>query len=290
MIKVTAPTRIDISAGWSDADPFRHEFGGAILNGAINLRVSGSLEKGKLITDLEKVPANSGLGTSGALRTVYLLVSNPSLIENKMELLKRVNILENSIIGQRAGFQDQAAAIYGGVNFWEFGRDGKIKRVEIPKKSVKHLHDRIVLVFTGSRHESSSVHEEVFRPNNFMKKIEVINKIKLLAEKMPENIENEHIMGKLIFDTWELQKELHSSIETDNMRKIQKIADGLYLGARATGAGGGGCMIFYTHDKKEKQKLIAKFRNGLRGIDGAKIIPFEFDFNGARIEKKDKLK
>ncbi len=286
MIKVTAPVRIDISAGWSDADPFRHEFGGAVLNGAINLRVSGFLKGGNLVTSLDKVPANSGLGTSGALRTVYLVVSNPSLIENKMELMKRVNLLENSIIGQRAGFQDQGAAIFGGVNFWEFSRNGKIRRTEISKRGAKHLHDRLVLVFTGSRHQSASVHEDVFQPSNFMKKVTLINKLKLLARKMPENIENEHVLGKLIADTWELQKQLHSSIETDNMRKIQEIADGFYLGARATGAGGGGCMIFYTRDAREKKSLIAKFRKGLKGIEGAKMIPFDFDFEGIKILKK----
>ena len=95
---MTAPVRIDISAGWSDADPFRGQFGGAVLNAAIDLRVKGTLGNGKLITSLEKVPAASGLGTSGALRTVYLVAANPELIDKKMELVKRVNILENAII------------------------------------------------------------------------------------------------------------------------------------------------------------------------------------------------
>ena len=123
MIKVTAPVRIDISAGWSDADPFRGQFGGAVLNAAITLRVSGILDNNKLTTSLEKVPAASGLGTSGALRTAYLVIANPSLIENKMELVKRVNTFENAIVGQRAGFQDQCAAIFGGVNYWDFYKD-----------------------------------------------------------------------------------------------------------------------------------------------------------------------
>ena len=45
MIKVTAPVRIDISAGWSDAAPFQQDFGGAVLNAAINLRVSSVLNR-----------------------------------------------------------------------------------------------------------------------------------------------------------------------------------------------------------------------------------------------------
>lgn len=282
-MRVTAPVRIDISAGWSDADPFRHEFGGAVLNGAINLRVSGELKGNKLVTCLEKVPANSGLGTSGALRTAYLVVSNPALCEDKMDLLKRVNVFENAIIGQRAGLQDQAAAIFGGVNFWEFKKDGKIKRVEIEKRKARHLQDRIVLVFTGSRHQSSDIHESVFRAKNFMKQVTNINNMKLLAKKMADNIDDENLMGRLISETWELQKRLHSGMETGNMKKLQEIGDGNYLGARATGAGGGGCMIFYTRDRREKLALTREFNKASAEVVGSKVLDFKFDFEGLKI-------
>jgi len=151
MIKVTAPVRIDISAGWSDADPFRHEFGGAVLNAAIDLRVAVSIKGNVLVSSLEGVPANSGLGTSGAIRTAYLVGVNPNLIKDKVNLVQRVNTFENAIIGQRAGLQDQCAAIFGGVNYWEFKRDGKLKQVSIPKSKAKHLYDRLVLVYTGER-------------------------------------------------------------------------------------------------------------------------------------------
>ena len=129
MIKVTAPVRIDISAGWSDAVPFVNEFGGAVLNAAINLRVAATLTNGKLISSLEKVPGHSGLGTSGAIRTAYLVAANPSLMDiSKNELIKRVHTFENAIVGQRAGFQDQAATVYGGVNYLVFRKDGHVPR------------------------------------------------------------------------------------------------------------------------------------------------------------------
>lgn len=284
MIKVTAPVRIDISAGWSDADPFRHEFGGAVLNGAINWRVSGILNSGKLCTLLGKVPSNSGLGTSGALRTAYLVTSNPSLIKDRMELINRVNMFENAIVGQRAGFQDQAAAIFGGVNYWEFKANGKIQRKEVEKAKVKHLRERLVLVFAGGRHLSSDIHEIVFRPQNFMKHVEDIDSMKKIAKKMFSNINNERMMGKLISETWDLQRKLHSRIETDNMRKLIKIADGYHLGARATGAGGGGCMIFYCKDNEDKQELMKRFVVHGKKIEGMRVLPFEFDFSGIQVE------
>src|SRR3990167_4238991 len=190
MIEVTAPVRIDISAGWSDADPFRGQFGGAVLNAAIDLRVKGTLGNGKLITSLEKVPAASGLGTSGALRTVYLVAANPELIDKKMELVKRVNILENAIVGQRAGFQDQCAAVFGGVNYWDFHKDGSIHRINIPESKATHLFDRLVLAYTGDRHQSSDVHSDVFVGKTYMKHIPAIQRMKEIAREMKNHISN----------------------------------------------------------------------------------------------------
>ncbi|MBS3088825.1 hypothetical protein J4402_03530 [Candidatus Pacearchaeota archaeon] len=282
MIKVTAPVRIDISAGWSDADPFRGQFGGAVLNAAITLRVSGILDNNKLTTSLEKVPAASGLGTSGALRTAYLVIANPSLIENKMELVKRVNTFENAIVGQRAGFQDQCAAIFGGVNYWDFYKDGSIRRISIPESKATHLFDRLVLVYTGDRHQSSDVHSDVFVGKTYMKHIFAIQRMKEIAREMKTHITNEKMMAVLINETWELQKSLHLGMETFAMKKIQKFAEGDYLACRATGAGGGGCMIFYT-DKK--QKLISKLKKADGQLHKMRVIPFKFDYGGIRFEK-----
>jgi len=283
MIKVTAPVRIDISAGWSDADPFRGQFGGAVLNAAINLRVSGVLDDKKLVTCLEKVPAASGLGTSGALRTVYLVAANPSLADDKIELIKRVNLFENAIVGQRAGFQDQCAAVFGGVNYWEFHKGGSIHKKEISKTKMKHLFNRLVLVYSGDRHLSSDIHRDVFTGKRYMKHIFAIQRMKEIAKEMRKNIASEKKMAELINETWMLQKSLHKGMETEAMRRIQKVAEGNYLACRATGAGGGGCMIFYTQNKK---KLVKILKNADGKLPKMKVIDFEFDYKGLKVEKR----
>lgn len=285
MIKVTCPVRIDISSGWSDAAPFVTEFGGAVLNAAIDRRVAAILVDGKLINSLESVPGHSGLGTSGALRAAYLVAANPDLIKNKIDLIKRVHTFENAIVGQRAGYQDQAAAVFGGVNYWEFTKDGGIRRVALSKEETKHLEKRLVLVFTGEGHLSSRVHEKVFSGRNFIKYIPQIDRMRVVAKEMKNNLMNEKKMAALIRETWELQKALHKNMETDAMRLIEEACAEYYLAARATGAGGGGCMIFYTRPEwkpfliREIKKLDKKIRN-------LKILDFKFDFQGIKLEKK----
>ncbi len=285
MIKVTAPTRIDISAGWSDADPFRSSFGGAVLNAAINLRVTATLVEGKLISSLNKIPSHSGLGTSGALRSSYLVAANPELIEDKTELIKRVNVFENAIVGQRAGFQDQAAAIFGGVNYWEFRKDGSIKRVPISKEKANHLHKRLILVFTGDRHLSANVHERVFGDKAYMSKIPVMERMSEIAKEMANHIANQNKMTELIRETWNLQKALHKDMESESMQKIQKICHEDCLATRATGAGGGGCMIIYTKPEN-KNKITKKLKSFEKKISGMKVLPFKFDYKGIELTRK----
>lgn len=278
VIKVTAPVRIDISAGWPDSDPFRKEFGGAVLNAAINLRVSAEFQGVNLITSLCDVPPSSGLGTSGALRAAYIAASNPKLIEDKSGLIRRVHMFENQVLGQRAGFQDEAAAIYGGVKYWEFKESGGILYTNIPIEKARHLQDRIVIVDTGASHLSSNIHELVFGPGNYERNMGNLFRMKEIAREMKNSIADEKEIKRLINETWILQRNLHESIETDLMKELQKKLKGKYLAARATGAGGGGCMIFYTQDKKE----LARAVNGLE--IGARVLPFEFDYKGLVIE------
>jgi D-glycero-alpha-D-manno-heptose-7-phosphate kinase len=86
-------------------------------------------------------------------------------------------------------------------------------------------------------------------------------------------------------ETWELQKKLHNEMETPAMRKIQAVFDGGYLAARATGAGGGGCMLFYIKpaNRRELERKVAGLK---RHVPNIKIMPFKFDYNGIDLIRK----
>ena len=186
-IKVSAPVRIDISGGWPDSDPYRKDFGGAVLNIAISPRVSAEFQGINLVNSLGEVPPSSGLGTSAALRSCYLAAANPKLAEDKIDLIRRVHMFENQVLGQRAGFQDEAAAIYGGGNYWEFGTNGSIRRFEISREELETLESRIVLINTGASHLSANIHDLVFGPGNYERNIPTLDRMKEIAKEMREN-------------------------------------------------------------------------------------------------------
>ncbi len=279
---ITCPVRIDLSAGWPDSDPYRSDFGGAVFSVAIGLRVSSQLKDGNLITSLGKIPGNSGLGTSGALRAAYLAASNNSLLKDRMDLIHRVWRFENDVIGHRAGFQDEAAAIYGGVNLWEFHVNGAIKRKSIPKDTAKSIEDHLILVYTGESHLSSSVHDAVFSSENYERSIEILDEMKSIARGMYSGFGNQDFFVEQMQDTWKLQKALSPEIETENMKIIQKKVKGSYEACKATGAGGGGCMVFFVKDKGNFKICFDAVEDDLP--EEMKIIPFNIDFEGIKLE------
>jgi galactokinase/mevalonate kinase-like predicted kinase len=99
---------------------------------------------------------------------------------------------------------------------------------------------------------------------------------------MRDSIDDEDKMALLIAETWELQKGLHPSIETPQMRALQRYLAGTYLAARAIGAGGGGSMLFYTSDRKSLVKMFSA-RKTLKKME---IIPFRFEYRGIKVSKR----
>lgn len=279
---ISCPIRIDLSAGWPDSDPYRSEFGGSVFSVAIDIRATAKFKDGNLITSLKGVPSNSGLGTSGALRAAYLAASNQSLIKNKLDLIKRVWKFENDIIGHRAGFQDQATAIFGGMNLWEFYSNGAIKRHEVAKEKALALEENLILVYTGQSHLSNNIHDMVFHPDHYEKNIKILDEMKSIARGMYSGFHRQDFFIEQMQNTWKLQKELSPAIETDIMKDLQKKLRGNYEACKATGAGAGGCLVFYTKNKSAFKMCLEALEDNLP--KNVEVIDVKFDFEGIKIE------
>ena len=270
---VSAPARVDISAGWPDSPPYRDEFGGYVLNVAINRRVRTifDLETGTFTTEDNEVLGCHGLGASGARDATYLVAREPKNFADPYALIKNVWCFENIIVGHRGGVQDQLSAIFGGGDFTRLGsgpvKEMIIDRIPIPRERLEHLQERLVLVNTGEPHLSSNIHDDVFGEKNYQRNVPRLRRMSEIAHQMYRALTDETEMGKLISETWELQKALHPSIETEKMRELQEKYKGKYLGCKATGAGGGGFLMFYTTDTDAFKEDAFDFKFDFRGLE-----------------------
>ncbi|HOU79541.1 MAG TPA: hypothetical protein PLA55_03965 [Candidatus Pacearchaeota archaeon] len=278
--KFMAPVRIDFAGGTTDISPFKDEYGGCILNAAINRYVVGELKADDKKTHLEytgNIPTSSGLGTSGVMNLVWLSLitqQKGKLDSNaKIKLAETVYGIEQAM-GLVGGKQDQYAAAFGGINFMEFKKDKvKVHRLNLRKEFIKKLEDKLVLIYTGKPHFSGNTNKAMM--DNLRKGKNNVNllRIKNIAIEMKNALLKEDLerFAELMNEETRERKKLHESIVPESTQKIISLAmkNGA-IAAKVCGSGGGGSILFFGDKKKLKQKFKDK------------VIDFKFDFEGLR--------
>lgn len=228
------------------------------------------------------IPARSGMGSSSAF-TVGLIHALHALngeIASKSALTQEAIHIEQNLIKENVGSQDQAFAAYGGLNIIEFLENGKINVNPVIMKNDRllELQDNIMLFFSGLSRTASEIVQEQREKTSI--NIENLNKMKSLVDEAHDILTDDkkslNEFGKLLNYTWELKKSLSNSITNNEIDEMYKkaITAGA-VGGKLLGAGGGGFMAFYV-EKENQTKVI-------EALNGYLHIPFSFDFDGSKI-------
>lgn len=228
------------------------------------------------------IPARSGMGSSsaftvGLLNSVHALEGN---ITSKMELTKEAIHIEQKLIQENVGSQDQAFAAHGGLNIIEFLQNGEISVTPIilKKERLQEFEGNIMLFFSGlSRIASEIVEEQV---KNTAVNIPNLHKMKSLVDEayaiLADPARPLREFGELLNYTWQLKKSLSSKVTNENIEDMyQKAIQAGAVGGKLLGAGGGGFMAFYVEPKNQPRVIEA--------LNGYLHIPFKFDFDGSKI-------
>ena len=229
-----------------------------------------------------EIPARSGMGSSSAF-TVGLLYSLYALegkTTSKQELaLEAINI-EQELIKEHVGSQDQTFAAYGGLNVINFLSNGQIVVEPIIMKPdrLEDFESKFMLFFTGFSRTASEISADNIKniPNNGISlsrmKDMVDEGFNILVSPDRDLIE----FGALLNEAWKLKKTLSTNIsmpEIDEMYEIA-MASGA-IGWKLLGAGGGGFIVFYVQPENQ-----LKVREALNKY---LYVPFNFEFDGSRI-------
>lgn len=228
------------------------------------------------------IPARSGMGSSsaftvGLIKSVYAL--NGQII-SKEELTKEAIHIEQNLIGENVGSQDQTFAAYGGLNMIEFLQNGEIVVNPIIMKieRFEKFESSFLLFFSGISRIASEVAKDQIQ--NTSKNESNLHTMKSLVDEayailtQPKRDLNE--FGELLNHTWKLKKTLSNKITNPEIDEMYEMAmKSGALGGKLLGAGGGGFMVFYV-EEKNKSKVIEGLKNHLH-------IPFKFDFEGSDI-------
>lgn len=256
-------------------DEIQHPAVRAVLNWA-------KVEEGMEIHHDGDLPARSGLGSSSSF-TVGLLHALQGLngqMANKDGLARDAIHVEQNVIGENVGSQDQVSAAFGGFNRIEFHRNDSfdVDPVILPGHRREELRDHLMLCFTGFSRIASEVAKS--KIDNLKKREKELKLMRAMVDEaiailqdMSEPIES---FGKLIDASWQYKRSLSDRVSTPEIDSIYQAAmDAGAIGGKILGAGGGGFLLIFA--KPERQAAI---RERLKNLIH---VPFDFEDSGSRV-------
>jgi D-glycero-alpha-D-manno-heptose-7-phosphate kinase len=228
------------------------------------------------------IPARSGMGSSSAF-TVGLLNTMRALEGKRItkeEITKEVIHIEQNLIKENVGSQDQTFAAYGGFNKIDFIQNGEIlvEPIIIRNERLRKLEDSLMLFFTGFSRIASEVAGD--KISNIPKNSNNLLQMKNMVDDAYRIITSENInineFGTLLNETWELKKKLSERVTRPEIDELYETAikNGA-IGGKLCGAGDGGFMVLYV-EPKNQNKVRESLKNYL-------FVPFKFDFEGSKI-------
>lgn len=325
MIITRAPFRVSFCGGGSDLPSFYEKYGGCVLSTTIRkymyLTIHNYFEKDQIVLKYSKtetvhdfaeiehrifkqcltdfnlkgvelssmadIPAGTGLGSSSTFTValLHLLHTYTGDYISKYKLAKDACAVEIEKLGEPVGKQDQFAAAFGGLRFYEFMPNGfvNVEPVIMAPESYKKLEGNLLMFYLGGIHSASAILKEQSQNVKSVDKAAVQKQMCDITRTLKEELQKNNVdaMGALLHENWMLKKSLASGISNPLIDDTysRAMAAGA-TGGKLLGAGGAGFMLFYVPESK--QESVRAALGDLREMD------FEMDNSGSSIVMTDR--
>ncbi len=227
------------------------------------------------------LPARSGMGSSssftvGLLHTLY---AHLGIMPSNRQLACESIHIEQNMIKETVGSQDQVCVAYGGFNLIKFSTNGEIEvqPVTLHVDRVKELNSHLMLFYTGIKRTASDIAKSY---------VDSLSKKRTLLKQIQKTVDegiyilkgNNNIcqFGELLHESWMLKKGLSSQVSNNDVDELyDRAREAGAVGGKITGAGGGGFLLLFAQpsvQKKVREALAEKIH-----------VPFRFESSGSQI-------
>lgn len=239
-------------------------------------------DQGLEIHHVADLPARTGLGTSSAF-TVGLLLGLHALkdrMRDKHTLALDAIHVEQELLQEAVGSQDQVSAAYGGLNRIDFHPDGSIevKRVLTGQSRARELQQNLALFFTGFSRTASEIAQEQLKMTPHKTKeltamLQLVDEAEAILTSPTRSLDE---FGHLLHESWQIKRSLTNKISNSDIDEVYEagIRAGA-LGGKLLGAGGGGFMLFFVPPDR-REALRASLKHLL-------CVPFGFSNRGSHV-------
>lgn len=228
------------------------------------------------------LPARSGLGSSSSFTVglVQALAALRGKYTSKEELAKSAIHIEQQIINETVGSQDQISAAFGGFNRIEFMRNGtfQVSPIILAEDRLHKLQSHLMLFFTGFSRISSEVARSQMAN---LKSCEVeLKRMGAMVDNAIQVLQDTNSpigeFGELLHQSWLCKRSLSDKVSTPAIDTMYEEAmDAGATGGKILGAGGGGFLLLFV-----KPKLQSQVRERLKHLVH---VPFKFEDSGSRV-------
>ena len=211
----------------------------------------------------------------GLLNALYAL---RGAMTAKDQLAREAIHIEQAMIKENVGSQDQILAAYGGFHHIEFAGAGEpsVTKVTLSMESLALLQEHMMLFFTGiSRTASEIAAQQIMNIPHRQKELSAMYAMVTEALRC---LKADDFMGfgRLLDESWQIKRTLSNKITTPGVDDIySKALKAGALGGKLLGAGGGGfVLVFAEPDRKPAVR---------QALAGLLEIPFKFETLGSQI-------
>lgn len=295
MIITKTPLRISFAGGGTDLPDYYLKKGGAVVSTGIDkyiyitvnkkfdckIRVSYSnteivdevnelrhelvreclrlvgIKGGIEITSIADIPSGTGLGSSSAF-TVGVLNALHTYVgyrPSATELAQQACEVEIDILKHPIGKQDQYAAAYGGMNYFQFNADESVTRhrILLDDANARAMRQKLMLFYTGITRSADGILQE--QKQNTADKMGILDFMKNQADKMFRELMKQGFskaFGEALHQGWLHKQLLVSSISNSIIDEYYaKALSAGATGGKLLGAGGGGFLLLYCDVEKQ---------------------------------------
>ena len=232
-----------------------------------------NVEPPLFISTTSDLPLSSGLGSSSSF-AVGLLLALHNLRGEEVtagQIAEEACHIEIDVLGKPIGKQDQYAAAFGGLNYYDFRKDGRVRVESLwsARNDIQKLFESCILFWTGIQRNAEDVLGE--QKENIPHRIDSLKEMSEIAKNCrsvvldSENIVND--LSELINMGWSKKRNLASTISSTLLDDaVERAMSEGALGVKIAGAGGGG-FLFVLMQKDSEENII----NALSDMTAVKI-------------------
>lgn len=228
------------------------------------------------------LPSRTGLGSSSAFTVslLHALFGNREQLYSKLQLAREATYVEQHLLNEAVGCQDQISAAYGGLNRIDFSSSGdhRVRPLRVSAARRLELERAMMMFFTGFTRFASDIERRKLvnypeRRAELSDLYEMVNEGERILLDSTRPLAQ---LGDLLHQAWMTKRKLDDSVSNPFIdERYEAARKAGAIGGKLLGAGGGGFLLMLVPPHRQPAVMAA--------MQGMHHVPLQMESEGSTI-------